>query len=384
MKTRRFDWNWKPLQLRLSLSAEGSVPGKQNYNADTDEYTPDYTITPLVMQPRVSIVDKDEALTAGNVNGQLANIKWYETVGGVKSVIATSDTNYEITGSGENAGRIRMKKNAQPNLPVTLTFSAEYVDARTGQISVIQGTALVACGSATESVRVELDAAEQTPYNPLEDAREQTVTATVYVGGKVCTDTAKYALVWEVMEKDGTWRTIDRTANALDRDIAVGTGSVTIDKWLTGDETHIRCRVKYSADGDPEAVALTDATPRAEAAFVRVMPKYEFEIEGVPYNIPPGQTELSPTAVVRDTKGIIANAEEELLPLWYMATNKASGSLSYTQVAEGMNPVIGTEKMDSARGAVMGLDVVDRGKAGAWADGEAVFTDTDGAILIIH
>jgi len=384
MKTRRFDWNWKPLQLRLSLSAEGSVPGKQNYNADTDEYTPDYTLTPLVMQPRVSIVDKDEALTAGNVNGQLANIKWYETVGGVKSVIATSDTNYEITGSGENAGRIRMKKNAQPNLPVTLTFSAEYVDARTGQISVIQGTALVACGSATESVRVELDAAEQTPYNPLEDAREQTVTATVYVGGKVCTDTAKYALVWEVMEKDGTWRTIDRTANALDRDIAVGTGSVTIDKWLTGDETHIRCRVKYSADGNPQAVALTEATPRAEAAFVRVMPKYEFEIEGVPYNIPPGQTELSPTAVVRDTKGIIANAEEELLPLWYMATNKASGSLSYTQVAEGMNPVIGTEKMDSARGAVMGLDVVDRGKAGAWADGEAVFTDTDGAILIIH
>lgn len=360
------------------------MPGKQNYNADTDEYTPDYTLTPLVMQPRVSIVDKDEALTAGNVNGQLANIKWYETVGGVKSVIATSDTNYEITGSGENAGRIRMKKNAQPNLPVTLTFSAEYVDARTGQISVIQGTALVACGSATESVRVELDAAEQTPYNPLEDAREQTVTATVYVGGKVCTDTAKYALVWEVMEKDGTWRTIDRTANALDRDIAVGTGSVTIDKWLTGDETHIRCRVKYSAEGDPQAVALTEATPSAEAAFVRVMPKYEFEIEGVPYNIPPGQTELSPTAVVRDTKGIIANAEDELLPLWYMATNKASGSLSYTQVAEGMNPVIGTEKMDSALGAVMGLDVVDRGKAGAWADGNAVFTDTDGAILIIH
>lgn len=384
MRTRRFDFNWKPLQIRLSVSTEGSVPSRQSYNVDTDEYTPDYTLTPLVIQPTVSVLDKDGVLAPGKVNGELANIKWYETVGGTKTLIETGDTGYEITQSGGNAGRIRMKKNAEPNIPVTLTFQAEYIDARTSQISAIQGSVLVTCGSATESVRVELDAAAQTPYNPLEDAREQTVTATVYVGGKVCADTSKYLLAWEVMETDGTWRTIDPEANALDADMTVGTGSLTVDKWLTGDETHVRCRVRYSAEGNPSGVELTDASPSAEAAFVRVIPKYEFDIEGVPYNIPPGLEEIAPTAVVRDTKGIIANAESELLPLWYMATNRAAGSLSYTQVAEGMNPVISTEKMDSALGAVVGLDVVDRGKAGAWADGEAVFTDAGGAILIIH
>lgn len=386
MKTRRFDFNWKPLQLQLSLSVEGSVPGKQNYNADTDEYTPDYTLTPLIIQPRVSILDKDEVLDAGSVNNQLVNVKWYETIGGTKSLIQETDTNYEITTGGSEAGRLKVKKNAQPNLPITLTFYAEFLDNRNSQISVIQGTMLVVCGSATESVRVELDAADQTTYNPLEDERTQTITATVYVGGKVC-EASKYELVWEVMEADGTWRSIDKTANVEDRDItAIGAGSITIDKWLTGDETHIRCRVKYSSEGEPSSVTLTDASPCAEVAFVRVIPKYEFDIDGVPYNIPPGQEELAPNAIVRGTKGIIANAEDELFAIWYMATNKRSGSLSYTQVAEGMNPVINTDKMDSTYGAVMGLDVVDRGKAGALtdvADGKALL-DGDGALLIIH
>lgn len=385
MRTRRFDFNWKPLQLQLSLSVEGSVPGKQNYNADTDEYTPDYTLTPLVIQPRVSVLDKDEVLDPGSVNSQLANVKWYETIGGAKVLIQETDTNYEIATGGSDAGRLKVKKNAEPNLPVTLTFYADFIDSRTSQISVIQGTMLIVCGSATESVRVELDAADQTAYNPLEDERTQTITATVYVGGKVC-DASKYELVWEVMEADGTWRAIDKTANVEDRDVTIGTGGITIDKWLTGDETHIRCRVKYSSEGEPSSVTLTDASPCAEVAFVRVIPKYEFDIDGVPYNIPPGTEEIAPTAVVRGTKGIIANADDELFALWYMATNKLRGSLSYTRVAEGMNPVVKTDRMDSAYGAVMGLDVVDRGKAGALADATdgKTLLDGDGALLIIH
>lgn len=385
MRTRRFDFNWKPLQLQLSLSVEGSVPGKQNYNADTDEYTPDYTLTPLVIQPRVSVLDKDEVLDPGSVNSQLVNVKWYETIGGAKVLIQETDTNYEIATGGSDAGRLKVKKNAEPNLPVTLTFYAEFIDSRTSQISVIQGTMLIVCGSATESVRVELDAADQTAYNPLEDERTQTITATVYVGGKVC-DASKYELVWEVMEADGTWRAIDKTANVEDRDVTIGTGGITIDKWLTGDETHIRCRVKYSSEGEPSSVTLTDASPCAEVAFVRVIPKYEFDIDGVPYNIPPGTEEIAPTAVVRGTKGIIANADDELFALWYMATNKLRGSLSYTRVAEGMNPVVKTDRMDSAYGAVMGLDVVDRGKAGALADATdgKTLLDGDGALLIIH
>lgn len=384
MKTKRFDFNWKPLQLQISFAVDGSVPGQQNYNADTQEYTPDYTITPFILQPVISILDKDEVLAAGRVNHALTNVRWYENINGTKTLITSDNANYEITSSGGNTGRIKVKKNAQPKAPVTLVFYAEYVDNRTGQILVIQGSHLITCDSASDQVRIELDAAEQTVFNPLTDVHAQTVTATVWVGSKIC-NASKYALVWEVQDENGSWHTAE-TDTVMDYDITVNGDSVTINRWLMGIEMHLRCRVKYSADGDPGSVALTDASPQAIISFIRRIPKYEFDITGVPYNIPAGILSMAPTAIVRTTKGDISDPEKELLPLWYMATNKASGSLSYSLVAHGISPTIPTAKMDNNHGAVIGLDVVDRGYAGAFTDAAdgAVFCDAGGSVLIIH
>lgn len=384
MKTKRFDFNWKPLQLQISFAVDGSVPGQQNYNADTQEYTPDYTLTPFILQPVISILDKDEVLAAGSINHALTNVRWYEIINGTKTLIASDNADYEITTSGGNAGRIKVKKNAEPKVPITLVFYAEYIDSRNGQVMVIQGSYLVECSSASDVVRVELDAAAQTVFNPLSDTQTQTVTATVRVGDKIC-DASKYALVWEVQDENGSWYTAETDA-VMDYDITVNGNSVTINRWLMGSEMHLRCRVKYSADGTPDSVTLTDASPQAEAVFVRRIPKYEFDITGVPYNVPVGILAVAPTAIIRTTKGDITDPEKELLPLWYIATNKASGSLSYSLVAHGKSPVIPTTKMDNNYGAVIGLDVVDRGYAGAFTDAAdgAVFRDADGSVLIIH
>lgn len=384
MKTRRFDFNWKPLQLQISFAVDGSVPGQQNYNADTQEYTPDYTLTPFILQPVISILDKDEVLAVGSINHALTNVRWYEIINGTKTLIAFDNAGYEITTSGGNAGRIKVKKNAEPKVPITLVFYAEYIDSRNGQVMVIQGSYLVECSSASDVVRVELDAAAQTVFNPLSDAQTQTVTSTVWVGDKIC-DASKYALVWEVQDENGSWYTAETDA-VMDYDITVNGNSVTINRWLMGSEMHLRCRVKYSADGNPGSVTLTAASPQAEAVFVRRIPKYEFDITDVPYNVPAGILAVAPTAIIRTTKGDMTDPEKELLPLWYIATNKASGSLSYSLVAHGKSPVIPTSKMDNNYGAVIGLDVVDRGYAGAFTDAAdgAVFCDADGSVLIIH
>ena len=384
MKTKRFDFNWKPLQLQISFAVDGSVPGQQNYNADTQEYTPDYTLTPFILQPVISILDKDEVLAAGSINHALTNVRWYEIINGTKTLIASDNADYEISTSGGNAGRIKVKKNAEPKVPITLVFYAEYIDSRNGQVMVIQGSYLVECSSASDIVRVELDAAAQTVFNPLSDTQTQTVTATVWVGDKIC-DASKYALVWEVQDENGSWYTAETDA-VMDYDITVNGNSVTINRWLMGSEMHLRCRVKYSADGNPGSVTLTAASPQAEAVFVRRIPKYEFDITGVPYNVPAGILAVAPTAIIRTTKGDITDPEKELLPLWYIATNKASGSLSYSLVAHGKSPVIPTTKLDNNYGAVIGLDVVDRGYAGAFTDAAdgAVFCDADGSVLIIH
>ena len=49
MKTKRFDFNFRPLQINVSFSVDGSVPDRQTYDADNGEYTPDYTVTPAII-----------------------------------------------------------------------------------------------------------------------------------------------------------------------------------------------------------------------------------------------------------------------------------------------------------------------------------------------
>ena len=61
-------------------------------------------------------------LQAGRVNQSLTIIRWYEIINGTKTLIASDNASYEITTSGGNAGRIKVKKNAQPKVPITLAF----------------------------------------------------------------------------------------------------------------------------------------------------------------------------------------------------------------------------------------------------------------------
>lgn len=383
MKTRRFDFNYRPLQLTYGISVFGSVPGKQDYNADEDTYTPDYTITPLVLQPSVSIRDKDEVLKSGNVNAELANVKWYE--GSSTSPIGTESTDYEIIQDGDTKGQIKIKKNATVNNPITMRFYGEYVDSRTGQIFVINMSYLIQCKNSTECVPVlDVNAADVTIYNPLKDVDIQTVNASLRIGAKEC-DKSKRKFVWEVYRtEDAVWTEVGQ--DELDYDITLsddGT-SCTVDRSLMGEALYMRCRAKYSKSGDPDIIELTDASPCKLFAFVRRIPKFEFNIMGVPANIPSGTPEINPEAQIWDTNGLLDNVEKELMVLWYTAENKSAGSLTYKQVAEGIMPVLKTDMMNDTLGGMVGLDVVDRGPAGAWADtdGSLFVTANDELILI--
>ena len=383
MKTRRFDFNYRPLQLTYGISVFGSVPGKQDYNADEDTYTPDYTITPLVLQPSVSIRDKDEVLESGNVNAELANVKWYE--GSSTSPIGTESTDFEIIQDGDTKGQIKIKKNATVNNPITMRFYGEYVDSRTGQIFVINMSYLIQCKNSTECVPVlDVNAADVTIYNPLKDVDIQTVTASLRIGAKEC-DASKRKFVWEVYRtEDAMWTEVGQ--DELDYDITLsddGT-SCTVDRSLMGEALYMRCRAKYSKSGDPDNIELTDASPCKLFAFVRRIPKFEFNIMGVPANIPSGTPEINPEAQIWDTNGLLDNVEKELMVVWYTAENKSAGSLTYKQVAEGIRPVLKTDMMNDTLGGMVGLDVVDRGPAGAWADtdGSLFVTANDELILI--
>lgn len=386
MKTRRFDFNFRPLQINTGFAVDGSVPNKQNYDADTGTYTPDYTLTPLIIQPQVSCMDKDEFLAAGSINHQLANVKWYEIVGGVSTLIESTNTNYEVITSGGQAGRIKVKKNAQPKVPITLEFHAEFIDPRTGQLHTIVRTFSVMCGNSTVfAPQLILDAADQTIYNPLTDPDTQTVHASLRLGVNECV-TANRIFVWEIYRADSnTWTEVG-TDTTLDYDVTVAAdgASCAVNRSLMGTELYLRCRAKYDMGGNPSSVALTDASPCKIVSFIRRIPKFEYDVTGVPVNIPVGILAIAPEASIWDATGAIQNPERELLPLWYIATNKASGTLSYTQVAHGLKPTIPTTAMSLSYGAVIGLDVKDVGPLCAFEDSDgAVFEDADGNIILI-
>ncbi len=382
MKTTKLGFNFKPLQLHVTFAIVGSIPAMQDYNADTGEHTPDYSLTPLVIQPQISIIDKDEVLTSGSINSSLANIKWYEIVGGTETLISTSNTNYTITQTGNTAGQIKVNKNAQPKVPITLRFYAEYVDTRTSQVYAIQGTQLIRCANSSDVVRVELNAAAQSLYNPFVDGATQQVTATVYVGSSIC-DSDKYSLVWELLDSDGTYHTVG--TSVMDYHVSIGeSGAALVNRKLMGNGIFLRCRVKYSAEGDPDDVELSDATPWAMCSFVRRLPKYEEDLILVD-EVPSGTPTIYPELVFKITNGIITDADKELLVLWYMATNTSNGSpTSYSLVATGLTPEISAATMSELYGALLKYEPVDRGYWGAWEDSDGkILCDSDGKILLI-
>lgn len=386
MKTKRFDFNFKPLQINVSMVVEGGVSDSQNYDADTDTYTPDYTIdaSNLIVQPNIGRLDKDEILTPGLINQDLTNIVWYEVNSGkADTVIDKSNTSYEIVASGAKAGRIKIKKNAKPQIPMNLRFEADYKDPRTNQVYHIIKPYQVQCKNATQyTPLLVLDAAAQTIYNPLSDPDKQTVHASLRLGANEC-PTEKRLFVWEVMREDGTFSTVGSDILDYDVEVSEDGGSCTVNRNLMGAELYLRCRAKYSAEGDPSSVQLSDNAPTKLVAFIRRIPKFEFDIGELPTNLPSGLLAIAPTAKIWNTNGVIDNPERELLPLWYVATN-GTGTLNYSLIAHGMNPTLSTEKVSNTAGGVYGLDVKDVGPLCAWEDSDGtVFVDDEDNVILI-
>ena len=386
MKTKRFDFNFKPLQINVSMVVEGGVSDSQNYDADTDTYTPDYTIdaSNLIVQPNIGRLDKDEILTPGLINQDLTNIVWYEVNSGkADTLIDKSNTSYEIVASGAKAGRIKIKKNAKPQIPMNLRFEADYKDPRTNQVYHIIKPYQVQCKNATQyTPLLVLDAAAQTIYNPLSDPDKQTVHASLRLGANEC-PTEKRLFIWEVMREDGTFNTVGSDILDYDVEVSEDGSSCTVNRNLMGAELYLRCRAKYSAEGNPSSVQLSDNAPTKLVAFIRRIPKFEFDIGELPTNLPSGLLAIAPTAKIWNTNGTIDNPERELLPLWYVATN-GTGTLNYSLIAHGMNPTLSTEKVSNTAGGVYGLDVKDVGPLCAWEDSDgAVFVDDEDNVILI-
>lgn len=383
MKTRRLDFKFTPLQLSVSMTLEGSVPNEQTYDADSGEYAPDYSLTPAAIKPTVGIIDKDGILQSGCVNSQLTDVSWCRVVDGVEQTPLVNATNQQvITFSGDDTGKILWYQNAQPQKPITLRFKTKFLDTRTGEVHNITQDFPFTCRNATLYKPVLLLSCGDRFYNPMRDESLATVTASLRLGTEECAK-AKRKFAWQMLRNTGYYT--DITDDDLEVSVSADGDSITIDQSLMGERCSLRCRARYSATGNPSAVALTDANPTKVITFARRIPSFDYDYMGVTDNLPPGTTSIQPEAYIYDNAGKIPDAERNLLPLWYMGANLSATKIDYRLKGHGMQPTIKTDLVDPSRGAVMALDVkiLDPLALAADADGK-VFTDADGTPFVWH
>lgn len=369
--------NYRPLQLSGGIEVVGSVPDLQVYQADKAEYTPDYTLTPLTLFPRCNATDPDAVVKLGEVNEHLTNMKWYERVNGVRTLITSTNTGYVITETGTDKGKIQIKKNASTISPITLEFYAEYVDAsRTGQTYIFQFSRLVRAIDGTEAVpSLMIDSPAGLDWNPCRDVVNQTIVARLIVNDVDVTASNKCNFFWYRVLENGSLEQI--TDGNGDNDwefVSLNKNVLTINRNMIDTGMTYICRASYSKDGNPSATP-DDAITEASTTIRRKIPTLEIDWKGVPIQVADGTKTINPRPIIRDTVGDIPNPSELFHCKWYTKV----GSGNYSLVAIGYTPSI-----PFTDGMTLKLEVEDRGPfvAVVTEDGSYVVTDDNEFIIV--
>nr|DAD88625.1 MAG TPA: hypothetical protein [Siphoviridae sp. ctYWp4] len=383
MKQIRFDFKYQPLQVNKSMTLGGGVPNAQTYDADSGEFSPDYSLVPVCIKPIIGIIDRDRILTNGSVNAQLADVSWRRVIDGVEEkALESTAGKYTITTSGEENGKLLWYINAAPLKPILLRFKATYMDPRTGQIYNIVEDISITCRNATHYIPVLQISGGSSYYNPTRDGDKQTITASLRLGTEEC-GASKRAFVWEIARSNGYFTEV--TADDLELKISSDGATATLDRSLMGEQITIRCRAKYSAAGNPSAVQLTDASPSKVITIARRIPPIDVEVLDAVDNLQPGTRNFSPRAYIYDNVGEIPNPTKDILPIWYFGTNSHTKSIVFVQQGHGLNPVIPTDLMDAKLGGILQIDTKILNPLALLADGDGkVITDGDGKAIVFH
>lgn len=376
-RQRKITINYRPLQISGGIEVVGSVPDLQVYQADKNEYAPDYTLTPLTLFPRCNATDPSSIVKLGMVNANLTNMKWYERINGVRTLITSTNADYVITTTGTDKGKIQLKKNVSTISPVTLEFYAEYVDAaRTGQTHIFQFSRLIRAVDGTDAIPViMLDSPSGLDWNPCRDVTNQTITAKMIVTDIDVTDTNKCKFFWYRVLENGTRELItDGTGDNDWEYVSLNKNVLTINRDMIDTGITYVCRASYSKDGNP-STAPDDAIAEVSTTIRRKIPALEIDWKGVPTQVADGTRTINPRPIIRDTVGDIPNPSELFNCKWYTKTSAGN----YNLAATGYAPSI-----PFVDGMMLKLEVEDRGPfvAVVTEDGSYVVTDNNEFLIV--
>lgn len=380
---RDLSYIFSPLSTSKGIDVVGNVSSAQIYDPASQTFSPDYTLTFLVLRPWFAIVDPDGILASGRV--EIANPVWYELSGGTKTPITSSSTQYAVVPSGANAGQLTVKRNATPDTPLSLLFTGKYVDTRTGSVFQIEMPYTVMCESSDYRLEYGVDLPRVIRYDPIRDtSHTRTVNPWIKAGG-VDAPAANRAFLWTKKDQgDTAFTPVGSSILDYDVQVAADASSAVVDLDLIGHRIDLRIYFFYNPYGPVTDTTVNPDTPYAEITFLRTRTK----LNPMPKSfrrVANGQQTLFAEVDVQDAKGIIPNPDKYLDIEWKQSQGKADGSVSYGNViARGSSVSLPLAQITSKYGGTTGVFVDHKPPLSAIKDPSdgAIIVDADGKVIV--
>lgn len=389
-----------PPKFGCGLVVVGNVPNIQVFDATNGSYEPNYSLTPLTIDPVVAAIDGDMPMSTNDARTMLTNIHWYEisTTGALTPIVISGSTSTPVGYTALNAtegsplaGRIQVAKNASPDSPVRLRFEADLIYA--ADVFHVVKDISVTCRDVSPSVRCKFDTPDVVAYNPIHDSSEQPITLRVWENGRTA-DPTHFIPVWEVRRDDGSWSEYDPydpttgagTPTDYWLDIAADKMSAQLNMDLMGDGVSIRVRLKYDREGNPAAITLAAddlSVPFCRLEATRTLGRYDSRMSGMTNTLAKWTSELRPEVIFKDNQGDITNPDNFFRVTFYAGpASRALAESDKIGVGRSM-------KIPASRGGSSGLNVgyavEEIGPYKAWEDSDGkIITDSDGKILLIR
>lgn len=388
MKTKRLSILHTPLNVSLSLLCEGGST-TQSYCAETLEYVPDRTLTPLVLTPWVYIQDPDGVLDSGAAS--LTGVAWYEipeeltTEVTDESYYADELSDYLIISGSDgytvgSDGSLTVAKNIPYLSPIVLVFTAKVLDSRSGKILRVHATATLSTTSVSESATLTLDKPVSFTFDPLVDTGVRTIVADYRLGGAVPdSDVCTVYYWWYHEDEDGDLVLIDEDDDLFYEE-GQGTDTLVIDPAYL-DSERIVCKAEHVYSGDDEPSEPSSSCLSAETTVVRRYGNYEYE------NYVHGGTDVAASAsyvhnecVVTVNREVLDSPSEFFTVVWYIKTCTYNAEWRVL----GYGDTIDIPIEEFADGADVGLDLEEFAPYAAMAiDDDTVLTDDDENIITL-
>ena len=368
----------------------GTVPPLQ-YKSE-GEWSPDYSVTNLVLTPSLEVYDPDNSLS-GQIPAFDIGSKWEAVENGVRNELA-SNTDHAIAA---NTYALSWKKNLNPGDTVVLIFTGVFMAGGTAMEA--RATVTMRCLYPEQRIpRLELDRPTSQKFIYVREVPDMEIHAQLVGGSGTFTPTGtdpNCAFLWFRKNSAGKWMRVYPSNHAsydiMDYDITVDpndSSKITIHRDMMGQRAEIMCRAWYSEDGKIYGGAIAESasygsdgslnmsadiadSPAAFYATERYLGKTVQGIHDIRETYTSDVSTISPRAYMEDSRGMIDDLGKHFNVKW-----KANN----TVIAQGINP-------DIAVASVAGKDFVaeieERGSLKAVTSNNKVLT-YNGKILLTN